>query len=196
MGAPKRNRLKFEKPKERWNLERIKTDRALINEYGLKNMKELWKVQSEVSRIRRNVRELLSVGSSSEDVKEKIIGRLTRLGVASQGTTLDNLLDLKENDLLNRRLQTIVFRKGMARSIRQARQLTVHGFIAIDGRKVNRPGYLVDADTEKQISYYKTIDIAPQKPGTATQAGVAIETVAVPEGSAEKSTEDKPSENA
>ncbi|MGD0511309.1 MAG: 30S ribosomal protein S4, partial [Candidatus Micrarchaeaceae archaeon] len=147
MGAPKRNRMKFEKPKERWNLERIKADRSLINEYGLKNMKELWKVQSDVSRIRRNVRELLSVGSSSDDVKQQIIGRLTRLGVASSGTTLDNLLDLKESDLLNRRLQTVVFRKGLARSIRQARQLTVHGFIAIEGRKVNRPGFLVDAET-------------------------------------------------
>jgi small subunit ribosomal protein S4 len=162
LGAPKRNRSKFEKPKERWNLERIKADRTLINEFGLKNHKELWQVQSEVSRIRRNVRELLSIGSGSDDVKEKIIGRLTKLGIASSTTTLDNLLDLKENDLLNRRLQTVVFRKGLAKTIKQARQLTVHGFIAIDGRKVNRPGYLVDADIEKRITYYKTIDISPQ----------------------------------
>ena len=119
-------------------------------------MKELWKVQSEVSRIRGNVRELLSGGSESEEVKEKIIGRLTRLGVANQSTSLDNLLDLKENDLLNRRLQTIVFRKGMARTIRQARQLTVHGFIAINGRKVNRPGYLVDADCGKTDKLLQT----------------------------------------
>jgi small subunit ribosomal protein S4 len=162
--------MKFEKPKERWNLERIKADRSLINEYGLKNMKELWKVQSDVSRIRRNVRELLSVGSSSDDVKQQIIGRLTRLGVASSGTTLDNLLDLKESDLLNRRLQTVVFRKGLARSIRQARQLTVHGFIAIEGRKVNRPGFLVDAETEKHITYYRPIDVMPQKPRAAPEA--------------------------
>jgi small subunit ribosomal protein S4 len=163
LGAPKRNRSHFEKPKERWNLERIKSDRALINEFGLKNHKELWKVQTEVSRIRGNVRELLSVGSGANEIKDQIIGRLTRLGVASSTTTLDNLLDLKENDLLNRRLQTIVFRKGMAKSVRQARQLTVHGFIAIDGRKVNRPGYLVDAEVEKRITYYKPIDISPQR---------------------------------
>ena len=155
--------MKFEKPKERWNLERIKSDRALINEFGLKNHKELWKVQSEVSRIRRNVRELLSVGSVAEDVKERMIGRLTKLGITNPNTTLDNLLDLKENDLLNRRLQTVVFKKGMARSIRQARQITVHGFISINGRKVNRPGYLVDTETEKRIAYYKPIDVAPPK---------------------------------
>jgi small subunit ribosomal protein S4 len=162
LGAPKRNRSKFEKPKERWNLERIKADRTLIDEFGLKNHKELWKVQTEVSRIRRNVRELLSIGSGSDDIKEKMIGRLTKLGVASQTTTLDNLLDLKENDLLNRRLQTVVFKKGLARTIKQARQFTVHGFIAIDGRKVNRPGYLVDAEIEKRITYYRPIDTSPQ----------------------------------
>jgi small subunit ribosomal protein S4 len=167
LGAPKRNRKKFEKPKERWNLERIKSDNALIDEYGLKNMKELWKIQTEISRIRRNVRELLSGGSDSEEVKEKIIGRLTRLGVASQTTTLDNLLDIKESDLLNRRLQTVVYKKGLARTIKQSRQITVHGFIAINGKRVNRPGYMVDVDAENHITYYKPIDVAPPKQKSA-----------------------------
>lgn len=164
MGAPKRNRKTYEKPKERWNLERIKSDNALIDEYGLKNMRELWKIQTEVSRIRGNVRELLSGGAGSEVVKEKIIGRLTRLGIANQTTTLDNLLDIKENDLLNRRLQTIVFKKGLARTIKQSRQITVHGFIAINGKKVNRPGYMVDVMNEKAITYYKPIDVSAPKP--------------------------------
>ena len=186
MGAPKRNRSKFEKPKERWNLERIKSDRALINEYGLKNHKELWKVQTEVSRIRRNVRELLS-GSGSEDVKSKIIGRLTRLGVAANDATLDSLLDLKENNLLNRRLQTVVFRKGMARTPRQARQLIVHGFVAINGRKVNRPGYLVDANTEGMINYYKRIDVTPPR---NDQAGPAVP-VKAPESEPAAESENK-----
>lgn len=176
MGSPKRNRKKFEKPKERWNLERIKTDNALINEYGLKNMKELWKVQTEVSRIRRNVRELLSAsGTESENVRERIIGRLTKLGIATQSTTLDNLLDLKENNILDRRLQTIVFRRGMARSAKQARQITVHGFIAINGRRVNRPGYMVDVEAEKGISYYKPIDVNPIKAGPAEAAESAAQ---------------------
>jgi len=176
LGSPKRNRKKFEKPKERWNLERIKTDNALINEYGLKNMKELWKVQTEVSRIRRNVRELLSAsGTESENVRERIIGRLTKLGIATQSTTLDNLLDLKENNILDRRLQTVVFRRGMARSAKQARQITVHGFIAINGRRVNRPGYMVDVEAEKGISYYKPIDVNPVKAGAAGAAESAVQ---------------------
>jgi small subunit ribosomal protein S4 len=164
MGAPRRNRRKFEKPKRRWNLERIKNDNELIEQYGLKSMKELWKAQTEISRIRSNARELLSGSSKyTEDVKGKILGRLARLGVVKGDSTLDALLDLKENALLERRLQTVVFRKGLARSINQARQLTVHGFISINGKRVNRPGYMVDSQLEKFIGYYKPISITPKK---------------------------------
>jgi len=166
LGSAKRNRKKFEKPKERWNLARIKGDNTLVEEYGLKNMKELWKVQTEISRIRGNVRKLLSGGSHFEDVKERLIGRLVKLGIATNTTTLDDLLDLKERSLLDRRLQSVVFKKGMARTVKQARQLTVHGFIAIDGRKVNRPSYLVDASLESRITYHKPIDIMAQKAAT------------------------------
>jgi small subunit ribosomal protein S4 len=163
MGAPRRNRRNFEKPKDRWNVVRIKNDRELLEQYGLKNMKELWKVQSEISRIRGNARQLLSGASQQGGAMEKIVGRLSKLGVTTANATLDDLLDLKENALLERRLQTIVFRKGLARSINQARQLIVHGFITINGKRVNRPGHMVDSQTEKLIGYYKPIDITPKK---------------------------------
>lgn len=172
MGAPKRNRLKFEKPKDRWNLERIKADNSLVTEYGLKNMRELWKAQTEIGRVRRNARELLSVGGTqTESVKERMINRLTRIGITSSTATLSDLLDLKENALLERRLQTIVFKRGLARTVKQARQLTVHGFIAINGKRVNRPGYIVDVKDEERIGYYKPIDIMPKTPApTAASA--------------------------
>lgn len=174
MGSPKRNRKKYEKPKDRWNLERIKSDQSLISEYGLKSSKELWKVQTEISRIRRNVREQLAGGTQYQNIKEKLIARLTRYGIANPNTTLDDLLDLNERVMLDRRLQTIVFKKGLARSIRQARQLTVHGFIAINGKRVNRPGYLVDVEDEKHLGYYKPIDVTP--PAKQTTPSTAEET--------------------
>lgn len=165
MGAPKRNRKQYEKPKDIWNLARISSDNAFIDEFGLKNMKELWKVQTEISRIRRNVRMLLS-GSSvqSSFVQEKMLARLSKLGISSAESSLDNLLDLKENAFLARRLQTLVFKKGLAKTAKQARQLIVHGFIAIDGRRVNRPGYIVDVTEERHIGYYKPIEIGAKPP--------------------------------
>ena len=160
MGAPRRNRKKYVKPKDMWNLARINADNAMIEEYGLKNMKELWMVQSEVSRVRQNVRLLLSTTSPGTMLmKERILGRLSRYGITSRESTLDNLLDLNENAFLSRRLQSLVFRKGLAKSMKQARQLIVHGFVSINGKRVNRPGYLVTVDEERHIGYYKPIDL-------------------------------------
>ncbi len=173
MGAPRRNRKKYGKPKNMWNIQRISSDRALINEYGLRSMKELWKVQTEISRIRGNVRGLLSGATGSSQMEHDIISRLARLGVAQNDSTLDSLLEIKENAFLERRLQSIVFRKGLATSMKQSRQIIAHGFISINGVRINRPGYLVKAEEEKQIGYYKPIEII-QKVNPA-EAAVAPE---------------------
>lgn len=196
MGAPKRNGRKFEKPKDIWNAQRISADNALITKYGLKNMSELWKAQFEVSRIRRNVRLLLSGVPHGETLQRDIMGRLERLGVIQGGVTLDSLLDLDENALLERRLETIVFKKGLARTPKQARQIIVHGFIAINGKRVNRPGYMVNKDEEAHISYYKPIDLTvnEQKAGPTLAGDVAAGEVVAeqknPEG-AEAPAEEK-----
>ncbi len=186
MGAPGRNRRQYDKPKNIWDLERIKSSAALIDAYGLKNMKELWIAQTEIGRIRRNARELLSATGGSESIKDTMFKRLERIGLAKPGATLDNLLDLKENSLLERRLQTVVFRKGLAKTIKQARQLTVHGFIAINGKKVSRPGYTVDVKDEASIAYYRPIDVMTAKQvkeavAAAAPAAAAPETPAAPE---------------
>lgn len=171
MGAPKRNRRKYEKPKEMWSTERIKADNALRDEYGLKSMKELWLAQTRVSRVRRNAREFLSGAASGSTTKDEqaMIGRLTKYGITKSGATLDDLLDLNEMSFLERRLQSVVMRKGLAKSMKQARQIIVHGFIAINGKRANRPGYLVSLDEEKGIGYYKPIQIMQ----ATAQAGVA-----------------------
>jgi small subunit ribosomal protein S4 len=159
MGAPKRNRRTYDKPKEIWNLQRINTDNALREEFGLRSMRELWKAQTEISRIRGNVRALLSGAGTAQGVKERMLDRLSRFGIASRNATLDDLLDLKENALLARRLQSVVFKKGLAKTPKQARQLIVHGHISVKGRRVNVPSYLVSIDEEAHVGYYKPIDI-------------------------------------
>ncbi len=163
MGAPKRNRKKYEKPKDMWSNERINSDGAFLKEYGLKNMKELWMVQTEVSRVRRNAREFLSGSASNTMQENEMIARLTKFGITKNGATLDDLLDLNERSFLERRLQSVVMRKGLARTMSQARQLIVHGFISINGKRVNRPGYLVSLQEESMLGYYKPIQIAVKK---------------------------------
>jgi small subunit ribosomal protein S4 len=163
LGAPRRNRKKFDKPKDIWNLARINADNALIKEYGLKNMSELWKVQSELSRIRGNVRLLLSGATGTGNVEQALKNRLIKLGVIDKDTPVEKLLELSERSILDRRLESVVHKRGMARSMKQARQLITHGFISINGRKLTVPGYLVNAEEEHKIGYYKSIDIAPAK---------------------------------
>jgi len=83
----------------------------------------------------------------------ELLSRLKRLGVLSETAVLDNVLDLTIEDILERRLQTIVFRKGLAKTIHQARQLITHGHISIGKQRVTVPSYIVSREEEKQIEY-------------------------------------------
>lgn len=170
-----------------------------MNEYGLKSLKELWKAQSEIGKVRRNVRELLSETASShlEETKASMTARLAKIGVASTSATLDSLLDLNEKALLERRLQTIVFKRGLATTVKQARQLITHGFIAIEGKRTTKPSYIVEASEESRIGYYKPIDISKKEKPPVHVEETHVEK-AVPEAkvTAEKETKAATSEGA
>ena len=141
-----------------WDRQRIDEEHGLKEKYGLKNLREVWMAQSELRRIRRNVREVLS-GKASEEVGRNIIARLAKYSIVSNKATLDDLLIVDTNAILGRRLQSLVFERGMAKSIKQARQLITHGFIAVDGKRVTSPSYVVPAVDDQKISFYKSIDL-------------------------------------
>jgi len=183
MGAPRLNRRKYEKPKDMWNSQRIASDRALIREYGLSNMKEVWKVQTELGKIRRNVRSLLS--QKQQSTEGAIINRLVKLGILQPGANIDSLLDLDDRKFLERRLQSIVFRKGLAKSMLQARQLVTHGFIAINGKKVTIPGYMVSINEEAGVGYYKNININAGSSAAEHQVSDSAAQPNVPDGEGE-----------
>ena len=171
MGAPKRNRKKFERPSTMWDKKRIEEEHKIKEEYGLKKLGELWKANSEIRRVRRNIRTVLS-GNATEKVGRDIITRLAKYNVVSETAIPDDVLVIKPSALLERRLQTVVYRKGMARTLAQSRQLITHGFISINGRRIKSPSYLVTKSDESGIGYYKPIslEIAVQKsPETTPQ---------------------------
>ena len=175
MGAPKRNKKKFDRPSTMWDKKRIEEEHKIKQEYGLKKLGELWKATSEIRRVRRNIREVLS-GSASETVGKDIIARLAKYNVVSENAIPDDVLVVKPQALLERRLQTIVYRKGMAKTLKQSRQLIAHGFISINGRRIKSPSYLVKKGEESGIGYYKKISIetAPVAPqASATQEAVS-----------------------
>ena len=107
-----------------------------------------------MSKFRGIARSLISkTPEERAKVENEILSRLKKLGVLPQTAVLDDVLDLSIEDLLERRLQTIVFRKGLTRTIFQSRQLISHGHISIGNRRITIPGYIVLKEEEEQITY-------------------------------------------
>jgi small subunit ribosomal protein S4 len=127
----------------------------LLGIYGLRNKRELWKAITIIRHFRHRARALLAAPPEVREREEKVlIKKLVELGLLNEGARLDDVLNLRVEDLLERRLQTIVFKKGLARSIYEARQLIVHGHIAIGGRRIRSPGYIVSRSEEPLVTYY------------------------------------------
>ncbi|UCH04519.1 MAG: 30S ribosomal protein S4 [Candidatus Thorarchaeota archaeon] len=154
MGDPRRQKKKYVTPKRPFDSERFESELQLIGSYGLRNKKELWKHRTELSRYRRQARNLLALTAEERATLEReLVDKLVRLGILTGEPTLDSVLDLTLEDLLERRIQTIVFRKGMASSTYHARQLVTHGHIALDGAKVSAPSRLITLDEEQRMAY-------------------------------------------
>ncbi|MEM5834932.1 MAG: 30S ribosomal protein S4 [Candidatus Aenigmatarchaeota archaeon] len=144
----RRLRKKYETPRRPWDKERIEEEKVIMKEYGLKRKKELWRSEALLRKWRRIAKSL--VGKKDEKKEKELIQRLNVLGILNGGT-LDDVLGLTVRNILERRLQTIIFRKGLANSPKHARQLIVHGHVRINGRKILYPSYLVKKEEEDKI---------------------------------------------
>ena len=152
MGDPKRPRKTFSRPKNPWRSEQLAGELYLVGTYGLRNKRELWKTQGQLSEIRKQARRLLAAPAEVRTREErKLLDSLKRRGLLGEGVTLDEVLNLSVEDLLARRLQTMIYKKGAAVSPLQARQLIVHGHVKIGQRIIDIPGYCVTAEEEDTI---------------------------------------------
>ncbi len=124
-----------------------------MKEYGLRRKKEIWKVESVLRGFRRRARNLAAKRNEMEE--KKLLERLQKLGLFDKTPNLTDVLILTTENLLERRLQTLVYRKGLANTSKQARQLITHGHIAIDERKIVFPGFMVAKEVENKIQHYK-----------------------------------------
>jgi small subunit ribosomal protein S4 len=147
----------YETPNHPYQGERISEEMGLSGKYGLKNKEELWKAQSELRLFRREARRL--IGEAGGDAAaasiegEEFLARLKRIGVLSEEDSLNDVLALDVTDILERRLQTVVYRKGYANTPEQARQFISHGHITVEGRQVSIPSYKVEVSEEGTVGF-------------------------------------------
>jgi small subunit ribosomal protein S4 len=152
MGDPRKAKKKYTRPRSIWTSDQISSELYVVGSYGLRNKKELWKAQTEIARIRNQARALLALPTETRHEKEtNLLHFLSRLGLVTTSSTLDDILNLKIEDILERRLQTMVMKRSNLKSPYQARQMVVHGHVSIGNRKVNLPGYLVKKEEELEI---------------------------------------------
>jgi len=163
MGHPKFARPKYDTPTHPWKKARIEEEHALKEQFGLKKiggMKEIWKGKSKLRRWRQNAMKLIGRVDTSEGhfsrEKDDLVESLYRRGLLGDGATLDDILLLTVEHVLSRRLQSQVYYCGLATSMRQARQLVIHGHIGIGDQKMTVPRYIITRDDENLLTYHHT----------------------------------------
>ncbi|MCS7097627.1 MAG: 30S ribosomal protein S4 [Candidatus Methanomethyliaceae archaeon] len=153
MGDPKKCRKRWEGPHHPWRRDVLQKELILMGKYGLRNKKELWIANSILKVIRRRAISILGLEKEQKEKEERIlINKLYKMGLLSENAILDDVLGLTVEDILERRLQSIVVKLKLAKTPYQARQLITHGHIYINDRRVTIPGYMVSREEESLVT--------------------------------------------
>ena len=167
MGDPKKKRKKYATPRKKWDKQLLVSERKLVDFYGLKNKKELRKHETWLKNKRTIARSLLALPLDKRQQRQsELMSGLKKIDLVQKEATLDDVLSLKVEAVLEKRLQTLTLRKGLANTSSQARQFIVHGHIAIKKEKINAPSYLVPVDEALEIGWFRKpleLNTAPAK---------------------------------
>ncbi len=154
MGSPKKSRKQYRKPLVIWDEKLIAEQKKILRDYGLKNKMEIWRSEGLVKKARDQAKTLIATYTpQAEKEKIQLINRLVKLGFLKPSAKLNDILALSLKDVLERRLQTMVFKRGYAKTVKQARQFIVHGHVSINEQKMNVPSFIVPVDLENKISF-------------------------------------------
>ncbi len=171
MGDPKKSRRLWQGPRHPWKKESLQNELALIGKFGLRNKRELWLANSVLKSYRAQASAILGLSEAERAAHEKeLIQKLSNLGLLGEDSVLDNVLGLSVDDILERRLQTVVMKLGLAHTPHQSRQLIVHGHVKIGDHRVTAPGYMVSRKEEPQISCDLVLATVPESAANAAAA--------------------------
>ena len=142
-----RKKKLYSRPMQLYDSVRIKAENELVKKYGLKNKREIWKALAKVGYYRKRAMDLVK---SNLEEQEVFFKKLNNMGLKVK--SISDVLDLKLEDLLERRLPTIVAKQKLASTVKQARQMIAHKKIMINHNVINSPSYIVQIDEENKIS--------------------------------------------
>ena len=142
-----RKHKQYVRPRKPFDKRRIDEELQIKEKFGLKNKREIWKADAKVSLMRRRAKELIT---ASQEEKERFFVKLREIGLPIK--TISDVLALTKENLLERRLQTVLFQKKLAPSVKAARQFIAHKKVLVQGKVINAPSYLVPVNFEQDIS--------------------------------------------
>ncbi len=154
MGDPKKTRKQYSTPSHPWVGPRILEENKLVQEYGLRNKKEVWKMASVISQFKDRAKKLIAkTDAQTEKERQQLLDRMARLGLIKRGASFDDILGLTVKSSLDRRLQTLLVKKHLARTMDQARQMVIHRHVTMNGVVVTSPGRLVTVEEEPTLAF-------------------------------------------
>jgi small subunit ribosomal protein S4 len=154
MGDPRRLKKKYRTPTNPFEKSRIEEEMKYVGKFGLRNKKEFWKHRWQLSRFRGLARGAKALPEEIQKASIEVLRKsVAKLGLVAEDFDTDDILSLTIDSILERRLQTFVLKLGLAKTIVQARQLVTHNHIAVGGKVINSPSYMVKKAEEKNIKY-------------------------------------------
>lgn len=157
MGDPRKIRRSFLRPGHPWQKERIEQENEVLKEYGLKNKTEIWKTTSLLRTFANQAKKLIAATKQqAQRERTQLLQRLQRLGLLPPDAKIDGVLGITMKNVLERRLQTLLVRKGLAKTMNQARQFITHEHILVGNKKITRPSYLVSVTEEPAVTFATT----------------------------------------
>ncbi len=161
MGDPRKIRKKYRTPAHPWQKARIVEEAELIGKYALANKKEIWKMTSILKDLKMEAKKLGSLSSKqAEKEKKQLLKKLISMAILKPEDSLESILILKPEDIMERRLQTIAFKKGLAKSMKQARQFITHKHIKVGDEVITSPSYLVLQGDEEAVKFNPTSSLS------------------------------------
>src|SRR3989344_3137 len=193
MGDSRRFKKQYSTPSHPFQKARIDFENEILREYGLKNKTEVWKANSKLKSFAGQAKRLIAAyGNQAEVERKQLFARLERVGLLKPGSALDDVLSLRITNLLDRRLQTIVFKKGLARSVKAARQFISHAHVSVNGKIISAPGYIVGVHEENTVSFIEASSLSKEdhpERGPKAPTGTVVNPNKDAESSEEKAAE-------